>query len=558
MCGIFAVIKKNQNSIDISKIKNSLKKIKYRGPDNTSINKISENIVFGHNRLKIIDLSENSNQPMYANGCYLIFNGCIYNYQEIKKKLSNKYSFRTSGDTEILLYSLIEWGEKALNIIDGMFSFVFFDGKKIISAIDDFGEKPLFYFENTDEIIFSSEIVAIKEYLSNKIQKNISDLILKEFVYLGYLTGEKTIYKKIYKCLPTKIYYFEKNNFFSKDKIYNSVSLNDKLDDIHNELINSIKLRLISNQPVSLLLSSGIDSSLLLVILKKELKIDLDTYSFYESHDIENIKFVKKLTNHLNIENKIIPKLNFNYDASGFYHAFNDLNDCETYFPFYRMINYISNNSNTKVILSGTGADEIFYGYNKYKFAYDRVNYYRFFDYFDKITNLKYFSNLNFYIGNNNHRFLKLKNNKVFLYDKDINDIIKLNDKNNLYEEMRNFDLNNTLPFSIIPALERASMRNSIENRSPYLSKKLLKIINSFKNKNLYLGEQKKFQKEIIKRYLPSSFVMNKKEGFFSTKKVSISKNNILNLMNKLKYNYKDLNPRDKQRLAIYNYFKNN
>ena len=84
---------------------------------------------------------------------------------------------------------------------------------------------------------------------------------------------------------------------------------------------------------------------------------------------------------------------------------------------------------------------------------------------------------------------------------------------------MRNFDLNNTLPFSIIPALERASMRNSIENRSPYLSKNLLTIINSFKNKNIHLNKQKQLQKEIIMRYLPNTFLLNKKEGFFPLKK---------------------------------------
>ena len=82
---------------------------------------------------------------------------------------------------------------------------------------------------------------------------------------------------------------------------------------------------------------------MLLVILKKELKINLDTYSFYQPQDVENINLVKRLTNHLNTEVKIIPKLNFNYEASSFYDAFNDLNDCETYFPFYKMINYISN-----------------------------------------------------------------------------------------------------------------------------------------------------------------------------------------------------------------------
>ena len=111
MCGIFAIYYNELNGYNEKKFLSSLSMIKDRGPDFTGVKKISEKIFFGHNRLKIIDVSDKSNQPFQAYGCSLVFNGCIYNYKEIKKLLKEKYEFKTDGDTEVLLFSLIEWGE---------------------------------------------------------------------------------------------------------------------------------------------------------------------------------------------------------------------------------------------------------------------------------------------------------------------------------------------------------------------------------------------------------------------------------------------------------------
>ncbi len=555
MCGILAIFCKKPEFYNKKKFLSSLMKIKDRGPDHTNILEVKKNIVFGHNRLKIIDTSDKSNQPFQAYGCTLVFNGCIYNYQELKKLLIKKYKFRTDGDTEVLLYALIEWGELALNKIEGMYAFIFCNGNETIMSVDEFNEKPLYYLNDNNHIIVSSEIGPIKEYVSNNLELDLSNDILKEFLYLGYLKDEKTVYKKIKKVLPKKIYYIKNNKINFKEKKIDSTPLyNIKIDDIHNELIKSTKLRLISDQPIGLLLSSGIDSILLLAILTKELNININTYSFYENRDHISKKYINSILKYLGLKPNIISGLSVDYNSSSFCNAFNDLNDCETYFPYLSMLEFIKKNSKIKVILSGTGADEIFYGYNKYKFAYNKLIFYNFFKYFKKN---KIIAKFGYFFGKNNEKFLKLKNNKPFFFDDNLDKFLLLDDSKNLYSEMRDFDLNNTLPFSLIPALERASMRNSLENRSPYLSSKLLKLTNNIKNKNIFLKKQKNIQQEIIKNYIPGHLIPKKKEGFFSTKKVKINKEKILQYLRHLDYRIEDLNQRDIQRLAIFNEFSN-
>lgn len=558
MCGILAIFCKNTEAYNEKKFSSSLAKIKDRGPDHTNTIKINDNMIFGHNRLKIIDNSEKSNQPFQAYGCTLVFNGCIYNYKEIKKLLKDKYEFKTNGDTEVLLFALIEWGELALEKIEGMYAFIFFDGKKSIIAVDDFNEKPLYYYKDNEKIIIASEIKSIKEYVPNNLNLDLSQDILKEFLYLGFLKDDKTIYKSIKKVLSSEIYYIENNNIFSNKKTDNTTSLtNIKIDDVHNELINSIKLRLISDQPIGLLLSSGIDSILLLTILIKELKTDIKTYSFYEDQDKENQSYVHKITNYLGVNSNIISGLSYDYDASSFREAFDDLNDCETYFPYHTMLKFISANSDIKVILSGTGADELFYGYNKYKYAYDKSIFYKFLKTFVKIPKIKPLSKMANFIGNNNQKFLKLKNNKPFFFDDELDKLFTLNNDKCLYSVMRDFDLKNTLPYSLIPALERASMRNSLENRSPYLSKKLLELTNSLSPDNFFLKEQKNIQRNILNRYIPEKLIPQKKEGFFSTKKINLNKEDTLKYLKNVNYDYNDLNKRDIQRVAIINEFFN-
>ena len=126
-----------------------------------------------------------------------------------------------------------------------------------------------------------------------------------------------------------------------------------------------------------------------------------------------------------------------------------------------------------------------------------------------------------------------------------------------MYETIRNYDIENTLPFSLIPALERASMRNSIENRSPYLSTQLLNLVDNFNNFELILKTQKNIQNEILKRYIPDKLLPKNKIGFFSPLKMKTDYDKIKLYLKKINYNYSDINERDIQRIAIYDNFIN-
>ena len=313
-----------------------------------------------------------SNQPYEYKNFILIFNGCIYNFKELREELKHKYNFTTTGDTEVLMYSLIEWGEKALDKIDGMYAFLFFDGEKIMASVDFFGEKPLYLYQDNDQIMISSEISPIKSYLKEKLQVKRNHDQLKEFYHLGFLLGEKTIYQNLYKLSNKKIYFIDdqlKLDRIEKKREINK-NFNIKISDIHDELILSIKNRLNSDVLVGLFLSSGLDSTLLATIIKKELKVDIDTFSFYKKKESETIKYLKSITNYLGIKSKVINNLSHEFKNQDFKDAYQDINECDTYFPYYEMCKYLKDKTNIKVILSGMGADEIFYGYNKYEFFY--------------------------------------------------------------------------------------------------------------------------------------------------------------------------------------------
>ena len=160
MCGIFAILSKtNLSSNDKRLGEQGTYKLHHRGPDHSSIWTNNENLLIGHTRLSIVDLTNKSDQPMTRHGHTIAFNGEIYNYLEIRKQLSLLgYVFNSSGDTEVFLYAWIEWGQKAFDKIDGMFSVVLWDGEKLLLATDPFGEKTLYYAVQGEKVFISSEL----------------------------------------------------------------------------------------------------------------------------------------------------------------------------------------------------------------------------------------------------------------------------------------------------------------------------------------------------------------------------------------------------------------
>lgn len=310
MCGIAGIIGRDIQSEDLQKM---LSAQEHRGPDNTG-KFISDKALIGHNRLSIIDLSEEANQPFLDNqGRFLlVFNGEIYNYLELKEELD--YDFKTSSDTEILLASYLKWGEDCLNHLNGMFSFAIWDKEKeiLFAARDRFGVKPFYYHLENDTFYFASEIKSlfscgIKKIPNKKVWANY-------FVYGSYGMPNETFWKKI-EQLPGGHYLKLSNNnleiikwyhFEQRVKQNRSLTKEDVKRKYRELLEDSIRLRFRSDVPVGINLSGGLDSSTLLTYVNKQISSEgIEAYTFYTNNSYyDELPWVESMIditkNHLN------------------------------------------------------------------------------------------------------------------------------------------------------------------------------------------------------------------------------------------------------------------
>ena len=197
MCGIAGILGKDAKS---NVIDDMLMVQHHRGPDFTG-KWLEEGVALGHNRLSIIDLSNNANQPFFdeTKRYAIVFNGEIYNYIELRKKLESSYSFRTTSDTEVLLAAFIFWGKDCLKYLNGMFSFAIYDSKSksLFAARDRFGVKPFFYHKSNDSFYFSSEIKAI--HAAGIKKKPHEEIWASYFVYGSYGMPDETFWEEIYQ-----------------------------------------------------------------------------------------------------------------------------------------------------------------------------------------------------------------------------------------------------------------------------------------------------------------------------------------------------------------------
>jgi asparagine synthase (glutamine-hydrolysing) len=286
MCGICGIINFNDRPAEENKLLTMMQEMKHRGPDDEGTY-IDDNIGFGFVRLSIIDLSIKGHQPMIdASGQYLIIlNGEIYNYIELKQELVSKgYHFKSNSDTEVLLYSYIEWGKKCLDKLNGMFAFAILNKKEksVFIVRDRFGVKPLYYYQNKNTFIFCSEIPPILKIYNKKNEPDYQS-VYDFLVYNRTDQSESTFFRNIYK-LPHSHFIEIKDKKVEKKKWY---ELREKLTkpailpEQYFEMLNSsIQLRLRSDVPVGVCLSGGIDSSTITSVLHKKYQLnDINTFS---------------------------------------------------------------------------------------------------------------------------------------------------------------------------------------------------------------------------------------------------------------------------------------
>ena len=361
--------------------------MKNRGPDQQGsfqFNNESACLNLFSSRLRIIDLDKRSNQPFKTENFVLVFNGEIYNYVEIKKFLQEKkYKFKTKSDTEVLLKSYEHWGEKCVEYFDGMWSFCIFDykKKKIFLSRDNFGEKPIYYYFDGNNLIFGSEIKYLNEILSKKIPKKINYNKVYDYLAKGYKSlfkDNETFYKGIKQLeqghnlsLNLKTFKLNKKRYLNIKKLTSknvSKDLKENIFNIKKLLSESLKVRLRSDVPLAFCLSGGVDSASLVSLCYKKFNIKAKCYSIIDSdkryNEFEKINVLKK---ELNCDIDLIKlKKERNEDfISNLQNLIQYHNSPISTISYYihSKISKKASSSNHKVIFSGTGADEIFTGY---------------------------------------------------------------------------------------------------------------------------------------------------------------------------------------------------
>lgn len=492
MCGLIAIVHRNNRPIKMENLRESVECLVHRGPDDKQVY-IENHVGMGHTRLAIQDRSKLSKQPMISQNKreVLIYNGEIYNGKELKNYLQNRgISLRTNGDTEILLESLALLGSKVLPKLNGMFSFVCYNTftKTLLIARDRYGTKPLYYYEDEKQILFASEIKAILAYLKKTSFEppTINPRIIREYLHFQNVISDETLITNI-KSLPPgcfmEIKLNSQNSALKIQKFWDlplhaEVKRNTSRRDLEFELEflleNSVKNQSIGEASFGSFLSGGIDSSLITLFARKNFE-NLNTYnvafdinSEFKSENFINEKdeastFAKSLkSNHttINVGWHQIPE--FLGDIAKSLEE-TKVGQC---YPNYFAAKRASIDS--RVVFSGTAGDEIFGGY-PWRYSVDG----NFGDWESLLENLYQKKN----------KLLEGNNDRILLKSVDFDDINRPKElfksyfdkyrdfrisEESVAESLLYFDFKTFLP-GLLLVEDKLGMAHSLETRFPFL-----------------------------------------------------------------------------------------
>lgn len=563
MCGIAGKIDWNV-SPGVRAVAKMCDRMRYRGPDNCGILSL-DNITLGHQRLSIIDLSENANQPMAScdKRYYIVYNGEVYNFKELRKELQQLgVVFKTLSDTEVVLYSYIQWGARCLDRFNGMFALAIWDNnlKELFLARDKFGKKPLYYYKDVSRMAFSSELTALM--CDTDIPRQISYEALNSYLALGYILSPMTLYKDIFKLeSATFMIVSDLGKTVKKVRYWDYVQkFREKVDsdedqiaeNILNLLNEAVKKRMVSDVPIGAFLSGGIDSSSVSSLMKKYHHGDLHTFSIgFDQDSYSEIKDADRAVQWIGTihHNRICNAENhmelINDALAAYDEPFAD-NSCVPTFALARLASL-----HVKVALSGDGADEIFAGYITYK-ADRYYHYAKILPLFMRKLLAKFGGNMQlrkqsklsfgyrqkqFFHGTLHSpeqahylwRIMFHPEERVAILGEDKRELIYDTDPFNVFKKYyekadglhwldKNLyvDAMTWLTDDILVKIDRASMKNSIEVRSPYLDVDLASYTASIPANLKMKGLKTKYiLKASLKNTLPS-FILNKRKSGFN------------------------------------------
>lgn len=560
MCGIIGAIGYLENRFDVS-----VNCITHRGPDSKGIY-LNENVYLGHTRLSIQDLSANGNQPMFSSdGRYvIIFNGEIYNHNELRDEMLKDIVFKSTGDTETVLYAYINYGTEILNKLNGIFAFAIYDNEtnEIFIARDQLGVKPLYYYLDQNKFLFGSEL---KAFIPLNIKKDICTNSLFNYLTFLWSPGQDTPFTYVKKLLPGNYLKFNASDFsniiplsyYKWQSTKSKVNLSEKefVDELEKKLLKSVERQMLSDVPVGFFLSGGLDSSLLVAMARKlypsrDFKcytIDVGANKSESEGFVSDIVYAKKVAKYLNVELNVV-KADLDildlFDKM-IWHLDEPQADAAP-LNVYK-ISSLAREQNIKVLIGGVAGDDLFSGYRRHlalnlekyiknspiwflslissiiKFTPSKIPLFRrlkkLFSNIDlapRERHLSYFEwlphNKVFSLFSEEYKH-QLKNHDPFLYFKELEKEVNSFDSDLdriLYWELRTFLVDHNLNYT-----DKLGMAVGVEARVPYLDLELVEFSQLIPaNLKLHNKEVKYILKKVAERYLPKDVIYRSKTGF--------------------------------------------
>jgi asparagine synthase (glutamine-hydrolysing) len=542
VCGINGILHlQSQRKVDERILTQMRDALEHRGPDDKGIF-IDQNLGLGHRRLSILDVSAAGHQPFLSeDGRYaMVFNGEIYNFKDFYSELKNHgYDIRTHSDTEVLLKLFQYQGLKMLNRLNGMFAFAIWDKleKKLTVVRDRMGVKPLYFTFYQETFYFASEQKAL---FKAGVPLRIAHDGVEEYIFNRFVAGENTLFEQVQKVLPGHAMTIHESGKTTTEKwwdlkseIQNHAAIKNPVDWFRDTFDSSIQLRMVSDVPVGVLLSAGLDSSSVLSSLHAQQFKDIQAFTIgFKEEEHNESHLAKKLTEQ------------YQYQCNTLQLDGEDLFDrllTSTYFqdeplmhlsePHLLAISQLAKPS-VKVLLSGEGADELMGGYVRYKPL----------QFPSLLRSLAAFSSVDAFSKKPRYeklvRYAQIKNNRDLIlfngcniFPNDIANFFGINHvpeneyRKKIYKEAQSLYPNNlrrqalyfdqhTYLCSLLDRNDRCTMGASIECREPFLDQRLITGLGSLDDKWLFKGKKGKFiLKSAMQERLPEEILKFRKVG---------------------------------------------
>ena len=542
MCGI---IGGNHSGWNYDK---GIASMRHRGPDGIRVSRMPD-FTLAFARLAIMDLSEQGMQPMFScdNQVGIVFNGEIYGYQKLRNELLQKgYRFRSTSDTEVILNAYLEWGEKFINRVDGMFGMAIYDRRdgKVRLLRDRIGIKPLYYYYDGANFGFSSELKGILNMCGN-ISFQIDNTAVYDFLNYTYIPDPKTYYKYVYRLLPGHRMIFDiKSRKIVKDSAYWRLKVNayqgsqrkqgDLVEELKSLVESSVKKQMVADVPVGTFLSGGVDSSIV-TYEGHRVNPQLETFSIgFASARYNELRYAQELSDRYQIH---LNSKMFNHDVfKGYYGRLRDWYDepfaDTSAFPTYA-VSQLAREKVT-VVLTGDGGDEIFGGYGRQRAIWQKEKEKGPDHRLVSALYLQYYKNTGEagrdYFWLDDLEFLLRANSKrPQASDRELRKQLKIDRDYDTFWAFRKYylkdlppmtraqflDIKTYLPGDILTKVDRASMAVSLETRVPLLDRRLVEFAFSLSEEDRCpKGELKGLFKKAYEAEIGRRILYRRKQGF--------------------------------------------